>query len=113
MIDFEPEPALVDLRDRVRAFVRDVVIPAEPRDVSAHGLDDALRRELQDKARRAGVFAPQVPAELGGLGLDMRSVAVIFEEAGYSLLGPQALNCAAPDEGNMHLLDVIASPDQR
>jgi acyl-CoA dehydrogenase len=113
MIDFEPEPALVDLRDRVRAFVRDVVIPAEPRDVSAHGLDDALRRELQDKARRAGVFAPQVAGELGGLGLDMRSVAVIFEEAGYSLLGPQALNCAAPDEGNMHLLDVIASPAQR
>jgi len=51
--------------------------------------------------------------ELGGLGLDMPSVAVIFEEAGYSLLGPQALNCAAPDEGNMHLLDVIASPTQR
>jgi acyl-CoA dehydrogenase len=113
MIDFEPEPALVDLRDRVRAFVRDVVIAAEPRDVSAHGLDDALRRELQDEARRAGVFAPQVSVELGGLGLDMRSVAVIFEEAGYSLLGPQALNCAAPDEGNMHLLDVIASPAQR
>jgi hypothetical protein len=51
--------------------------------------------------------------ELGGLGLDMPSVAVIFEEAGYSLLGPQALNCAAPDEGNMHMLDVIASPAQR
>jgi acyl-CoA dehydrogenase len=113
MIDFEPEPAVVDLRDRVRAFVRDVVIPAEPRDVAAHGLDDGLRRELQDEARRAGVFAPQVSVELGGLGLDMRSVAVIFEEAGHSLLGPQALNCAAPDEGNMHLLEVIASPAQR
>src|SRR5829696_4554793 len=113
MIDFEPEPAVVDLRDRVRAFVRDVVIPAEPRDVSAHGLDEALRRELQDAARRAGVFAPQVSMELGGLGLDMRSVAVLFEEAGYSLLGPQALNCAAPDEGNMHLLEVVATPEQR
>ena len=74
MIDFEPEPALVDLRDRVRAFVRDVVIPAEPRDVSAHGLDDALRREMQDEPQRAGVFAPQVSLELGSLGLDMRSV---------------------------------------
>jgi acyl-CoA dehydrogenase len=73
-MDFSPEPALADLRDRVRAFVRDVVIPAEPRDVSAHGLDDALRRELQDEARRAAVFAPQVSVEVGGLGLDMRSV---------------------------------------
>jgi hypothetical protein len=53
MIDFEPEPAVVDLRERVHAFVRDVVIPAEPRDLAAHGLDDALRRELQDEAAPA------------------------------------------------------------
>jgi acyl-CoA dehydrogenase len=38
---------------------------------------------------------------------------VVFEEAGYSLLGPQALNCAAPDEGNMRLLEVTATPEQR
>ena len=38
---------------------------------------------------------------------------MIFEEAGYSLLGPQALNCAAPDEGNMHLLRLVATPEQR
>jgi hypothetical protein len=30
----------------VRAFARDVLIPAEPRDVAGHGLDDELRREL-------------------------------------------------------------------
>lgn len=51
--------------------------------------------------------------ELGGLGLDTRGMAVVFEEAGYSVLGPQALNCAAPDEGNMHLLSVVATPEQR
>jgi acyl-CoA dehydrogenase len=113
MIDFTPEPEVVELRDRVRDFIRDVVIPAEPRDVSAHGLDDGLRSELQDEARRAGLFAPHLSRELGGLGLDMRATAVVFEEAGYSVLGPQALNCAAPDEGNMHLLDVVATADQR
>jgi acyl-CoA dehydrogenase len=113
MIDFELEPEVVELRDRVRAFVRDVVIPAEPRDVSQHGLDDGLRAELQEQARAAGLFAPQVSVELGGLGLDLRAMSVVFEEAGYSILGPQALNCAAPDEGNMHLLSVVASPEQR
>jgi len=56
---------------------------------------------------------PQVPRELGGLGLDTRGMAVVFEEAGYSILGPQALNCAAPDEGNMHMLHVIATGEQR
>jgi acyl-CoA dehydrogenase len=112
-MDFSLTRDVEDVRDRVRAFVRDVVIPAEPRDVSHHGLDEGLRRELQQAARDAGVFAPQVARELGGLGLDMRGMAVVFEEAGYSLLGPQALNCAAPDEGNMHMLSVIATPEQR
>lgn len=113
MVDFSIEPELEELRDRVRAFVRDVCIPAEARDRSEHGLDDGLRAELQEAARAAGLFAPTVPRELGGLGLDHRGQAVILEEAGYSLLGPQALNCAAPDEGNMHMLAKIASPEQR
>jgi acyl-CoA dehydrogenase len=43
----------------------------------------------------------------------MRGVAVVFEEAGYSVLGPHALNCAAPDEGNMHLLHVVGTDEQR
>ncbi len=114
MIDFELDSELVELQERVRAFVRDVAIPAEARDASpGHGLDEGLRAELQDAAKQAGVFGPQLSEELGGLGLDHRGSAVILEECGYSLLGPQALNCAAPDEGNMHMLDVIASPAQR
>jgi acyl-CoA dehydrogenase len=113
VIDFELEPELVRLRDRVAQFVAEVCIPAEPRDVSAHGTDEGLRAELQDEAKRWGVFGPQLSEELGGLGLDHRGTAVILEECGYSLLGPQALNCAAPDEGNLHMLDLIASPAQR
>jgi acyl-CoA dehydrogenase len=114
VIDFEIEPDVAELRDRVRAFVAEVAIPAEARDTtSGHGLDDGLRAELQAHAREAGVFAPQVSRELGGLGLDMRGCAVVLEEAGYSILGPQALHCAAPDEGNIHLLDVVATSEQR
>lgn len=113
MIDFGLDDELLALRERVREFIREVVIPAEPRDVSEHGTDEGLRAELQEKAREWGVFAPQVSAELGGLGLDHRGTAVILEEAGYSLLGAQALHCAAPDEGNIHMLDVIADDEQR
>ncbi|HEY2055512.1 MAG TPA: acyl-CoA dehydrogenase family protein [Solirubrobacterales bacterium] len=113
MIDFELEPELIELRERVARFVREVAIPAEARDVSTHGTDEGLRAELQEEAKRRGIFGPQLSEELGGLGLDHRGTAVILEECGYSLLGPQALNCAAPDEGNMHMLDQIASPAQR
>jgi len=112
-IDFDLGPELRALADRTTTFVRDVVIAAESRDRGQHGLDSALRGELQQAAKLEGLFAPHVGTELGGLGLDVRGQAVIFEEAGYSILGPQALNCAAPDEGNMHILSVIATPEQR
>jgi acyl-CoA dehydrogenase len=61
----------------------------------------------------AGVFAPHVPSELGGHGLDVRGWSIVFEQAGYSLLGPAALNCSAPDEGNMRLLELVAAPEQK
>ncbi len=110
MIDFSLTPREQELQDRTRAFVRDVVLPYEkdPRQ-SPHGPSDALRRELNALAQRAGLLAPQCDPHWGGLGLSHRERAVVFEEAGYSLLGPIALHCMAPDEGNMHMLEAVAS----
>lgn len=113
MIDFEVPAEVAELRERVREFIAAVAIPAEARDEGEHGLSDELRAELQAMAKQAGVFAPQLSVELDGHGLDMRGTAVVLEESGYGLLGPPAMNCAAPDEGNMHLLDVVADPEQR
>ena len=103
---------LADLRDRVSAFVREVVIPAEA-ELGLGPPSAELRERLQRSAAEAGLLAPHVAEEHGGLGLDMFGQSVVFEAAGYSLLGPLALNCAAPDEGNMHLLSVIATDDQK
>ena len=90
MIDFSLTAELATLKERTETFIRDVVIPYEgdPRE-GAHGLDDSLKRELMVKAKEAGLLAPHVGEVWGGLGLDMRSMAVVFEAAGYSLLGPQ------------------------
>jgi acyl-CoA dehydrogenase len=112
-MDFTIAPELEELRERTAAFIAASVIPTESRPREAHGPSDAFRVELQDAARAAGVFAPTVPAELGGLGLDHRGWSVILETAGYSLFGPLALNCTAPDEGNIAMLDKIATADQR
>jgi len=114
MIDFALSERMQDLKARTEAFVRDQVIPCEsdPRQ-GEHGLEDSLRDELMAKARAAGLLSPHVGTGYGGLGCDMREMAVVFEAAGYSLLGPQALNCNAPDEGNMHLLEVVASEGQK
>jgi acyl-CoA dehydrogenase len=90
------------------------VLPEEQKcDGNVHAGPEPLRRRLQGSARAAGVFAPHVGEEWGGLGLDLCGQAVVFEAAGYSLLGPLALNCAAPDEGNMHLLEVVATEEQK
>ncbi len=105
-MDFELPPDLVELRDRVAAFIRDEVIPLE-------GSDNIDIKALRDKARKARVYGPQLPPEWGGLGLKTVGMCVVFEQAGRSLLGPLALHCSAPDEGNMHLLSIYATPEQR
>jgi len=113
-IDFDIPRELVELKARVRAFIGDEIIPLEsdPRR-TAHGPTDDFRRELIDKARAAGLLAPQVAREYGGVGLSHVGRAIAFEEAGYSALGPIAMNVFAPDEGNMHMLEAIATPAQK
>lgn len=103
-----------DLARRVDAFLQEHVIPFEqdPR-IGRHGPSDALRVELQQKAKAAGLLAPHVGVEYGGHGLNHREIAIVFRAAGYSLLGPVALNLMAPDEGNMCLIEKIGSVEQK
>lgn len=101
--------------ERTRALVREVVLPLDDEhdgDIEAAG-GEPVRARLQAAAKEAGVFAPHAPVDCGGLGLGMVDRAPVFEEAGYSLFGPVALNINAPDEGNIHMLDHIASTAQR
>ncbi|RDJ93425.1 acyl-CoA dehydrogenase, partial [Lacticaseibacillus rhamnosus] len=113
-MDFAISAPLRALEHRIKDFVREEIIPYE-QDArwTAHGPTDDLRRDLNARAKRAGVFAPHVSKEYRGLGLSHVGRAVAFTAAGYSILGPIALHCAAPDEGNMHLLEVIATEEQR
>jgi acyl-CoA dehydrogenase len=113
-MDFTLSPELSALQARVRTFIAEEVVPLErdPR-CTPHGPDETLRAELIDKGRRAGLLSSHVSPAFGGLGLGHVAKAVFFEEAGYSPLGPVALNIAAPDEGNMHLLEAIATPAQK
>ncbi|MFI6773593.1 acyl-CoA dehydrogenase family protein [Nocardia sp. NPDC050412] len=102
------------LVDKTTQFIRDQVIPVE-REVVVDGrvMDDALRLELQKKAKEAGVFGPLSAPEYGGLGLDTRAQARVLEAAGASLLGPIAVNAWAPDDGNIHLLAHVADAEQQ
>lgn len=108
-------PEIGTLAEATKAFIGSVVLPIDDEydgDVEAAGGAD-LRARLQRAAKQAGLHSPHGPVDCGGLGLSMTERAPIFEQAGYSLFGPLALNINAPDEGNMHLLDHTASPEQR
>jgi acyl-CoA dehydrogenase len=113
-MDFSLSPELQDLQRRTREFIRDTIIPLEsdPRQ-TAHGPTEDFRRELVALAREAGLLAPHASVEYGGLGLDHVGKAIVFEEAGYSLLGPVALHIFAPDEGNIHLMEQVATREQK
>ncbi len=113
-MDFSLSPELVALRDRTRAFIAEQVIPLE-RDArqTSHGPSEELRTELVNRARAAGLLTPHASKALGGMGLSHIEKAIVFEEAGYSTLGPTALNIHAPDEGNIHLMEEVGTPAQK
>ncbi len=113
-MDFSVTPETEALRERTRQFIAEQVIPLEndPRQDS-HGPHPELRQELVERARRAGLLTPHASKEFGGMGLTHVQKAVVFEEAGYSWLGPTAMNIHAPDEGNIHLMEEVATPAQK
>ena len=113
-MNFTLPPDICELRDRTRRFIAEQVIPLEnDARQSPHGPDEALRRELVERARIAGLLTPHASRDMGGLGLSHVAKAAVFEEAGYSWLGPTALNIHAPDEGNIHLMEEVATHEQK
>ncbi|WP_148090230.1 acyl-CoA dehydrogenase family protein, partial [Ralstonia sp. SET104] len=113
-MDFSLPTELTELQTRVRDFIAQEVIPLEsdPRQ-GPHGPEPELREALLERARHAGLISPHASSEYGGMGLSHIGRAIAFEEAGYSPLGPVAMNVFAPDEGNMHLLEAVATPAQK
>ncbi|MNM85060.1 (R)-benzylsuccinyl-CoA dehydrogenase [compost metagenome] len=113
-MNFTMPEELLALQAKVRRFIAEEIVPLErdPRQTS-HGPNAELRQELVEKARAHGLLTPHASREMGGLGLSHMAKAVVFEEAGYSTLGPTAMNIHAPDEGNIHLMEVVATPEQK
>lgn len=115
-MDFTLSPEIEALRLKARAFVAEHVIPLES-DRANYDDHENIRTDvlvaLRDKARVAGLWAPQMPKERGGLGLPMVGWAAFYEEANRSIFGPLAFNCAAPDDGNMNVLNKVLKTDEQ
>ena len=115
-MDFTLSPEVEELRLRTRAFVDTHVLPleADPKNFSDHENIPHDRLEpVREKAKKAGLWAPQSPKEYGGMDLPMVAWAVMYEEAARSLFGPLAMNCMAPDDGNMNVLKKLGTQKQK
>jgi acyl-CoA dehydrogenase len=120
-VDFELSPRVSDLRDRVRAFMEEHVLPVELEALRA--LDDEVRPgtpypeiivDIRAKAREAGLWNLFMPDERYGAGLTNWEYGIICEETGRSpAIAPMAFNCSAPDTGNMEILAEHGTEEQR
>jgi acyl-CoA dehydrogenase len=115
-MDFSLPPDAEDLRRRTRAFVAEHVLPLEddPENFSEHeNIPQARLDVVREKAKAAGLWAPQSPKKYGGMDLPIVAWAAMYEEAARSIFGPLVFNCMAPDDGTMNLLARAATPEQQ
>ncbi|MFO1038343.1 MAG: acyl-CoA dehydrogenase family protein [Geminicoccaceae bacterium] len=101
---------------RARAFVDEVLLPLEA-DPSSFGegehIAEAPLRTVRAEAKARGLWCPQMPVARGGQGLGVAGMALVYEELGRSRFGPIACNCAAPDDGNMLVLERVGTDEQK
>ena len=115
-MDFSITAELVADAKRVETFVADEIIPLEsdPAHYDAYGnINMALLQSLRGKVKAAGLWSPQITKDQGGMGYGPTGMAVLYEAMNQSIFGPVAFNCAAPDDGNMYILNKVASKEQK
>src|SRR3954454_14420680 len=121
---FEPSARAQEYLDRLRGFMESHVYPAEPgyadqrRELRAAGREHevpAVVEELKVEARKRGLWNLFLPDSTDPAhGLSVTDYASLAELTGRSpSLAPEATNCAAPDTGNMELLHLFGTPEQK
>src|SRR5688500_5524485 len=113
-MDFEIPEHLRPTLDRIERIITDDVIPAEA-EVLHRGFAvcDGLLRALRAKVKAAGLWAPQLPHEIGGLGLDLVDHGLVSERLGRSPLGHYVFGAQAPDAGNAEVLHKWGTAEQK
>jgi len=115
-MDFTLTPEVDETRRNIRAFVADRILPLEddPASYDEHeNIDEALLQTLRAEARAEGLWALSMPVERGGRGFNTVGMAACYEEMNRSIFGPVVFNAAAPDDGNMFVLNRIGTEEQK
>jgi acyl-CoA dehydrogenase len=106
--------ALNTLFERYRAFVKNELFPIDLKVVGGpFRFYLPQLQALRTQAKNLGLFAPHLPKEEGGLGLNLVQFAQVSEILGQSPIGHYVFNCNAPDIGNMELLHLFGTEAQK
>lgn len=113
-MDFSISTEMQDLLGQVREFVNRQIIPLERKDRSNgfRGLLPELNR-IRAEVKKRGWWTPQAPKEYGGMGLTLVEHGLLSVELGRCTLGHYCFNCQAPDAGNMEILMLFGTDEQK
>jgi alkylation response protein AidB-like acyl-CoA dehydrogenase len=113
-MDFSLSPQMQELLPQVREFVDKNVIPLEP-SVKKKGFRASLPElhKIRAEVKKRGWWTPQMRKEHGGMGLGLVDHGLLSVELGRSSLGHFCFNCQAPDAGNMEILALFGSDEQK
>lgn len=118
-MDFSYSARTADLLDKLGRFMDDHVYPAERvYDEQIAAADDPheqpqIMRELQARARELGLWNLFMTHDGLGAGLTNLEYAPLAEMVGRSIIGNEAINCSAPDTGNMEILAMFGTEEQK
>jgi acyl-CoA dehydrogenase len=118
-MDFAYSPRVAELREQLWDFMNTQVFPAEEQywaEFSAEAMPHripALMEDLKREARTRGLWNLFLPGDRFGAGLTTLEYAPLAEITGHSLIAPEAINCSAPDSGNMEVLALFGTPEQQ
>lgn len=119
-MDFALSPRAQELQAELLAFMDSHIYPAEPvyaSQMEASGepsFHPPIVEELKAEARSRGLWNLFLPDEEWGSGVSVLDYATLAEITGRSPnLAPEALNCSAPDTGNMEILTMFGTPEQK
>ena len=113
-MDYHDSEKAVEVASRVEAFMEEEVLPREREALRNQELvsEDEIH-EFWEMAKDRDLFAPQVSEEYGGQGLNFSDMLPSFEQVGRSLFGALSIRANAPQEGNMHTLEMAGTEAQK
>ncbi len=121
-MDFAYDARTEELRGQLRSFMDGHVMPAEPifaeqaAKLASEGRGwerPPVMDDLKAKARKRGLWNLFLAGHPEGAGLSNLQYAPLAEMTGWSAIAPEALNCAAPDTGNMEVLAEFGTKEQQ